>query len=176
MYISPLSGISFEYGIASFPSGSAVRNLPTMQEQQEARVWSLSWEDSLEEGMATHSSILAWKIPWTEEPGRLQSMGSQTVGHEWAIWLSLYFQGHFFFLNTAMPSATWPVLQGSKSAGGLVLCEPRPYRGPLPSHSSWSEAPASSPWQHHLSSLSSKHSSPHMVTKDIFVCDENDYF
>ena len=43
---------------------------------------SLSLEDALEEGMATHSSILAWRIPWTEEPGRLQSIGSQTVGHD----------------------------------------------------------------------------------------------
>ena len=44
--------------------------------------WSLDPEDPLEEGMATHSSIYAWKIPWTEEPGRLQSMGSQRVGHD----------------------------------------------------------------------------------------------
>ena len=54
-----------------------VNNLPTMQETQ---VQSLGQEDSLEKGMATHSSILAWRIPWTEEPGRLQSMGSQRVG------------------------------------------------------------------------------------------------
>ena len=46
-------------------------------------VWSLAWEDPLEEGMATHSSILAWRIPLTEEPGRLQSMGSQKVRHVW---------------------------------------------------------------------------------------------
>ena len=46
------------------------------------RVLSLGWEDPLEEGMATHSSILAWEIPWTEELGRLQSMGSQRVRHE----------------------------------------------------------------------------------------------
>ena len=52
-----------------------------MQETQEMRVRSLGWEDSLEEGMATHSSILAWKIPWTEE---LQSMESQRVWHNWA--------------------------------------------------------------------------------------------
>ena len=45
------------------------------------QVQSLGWEVTLEEGMATHSSILAWRIPWTEEPGRLQSMGSQRVGH-----------------------------------------------------------------------------------------------
>ena len=45
-------------------------------------VRSLGWEDPLEEGMATHSSILDWSISWTEEPGRLQSMGSQRVGHD----------------------------------------------------------------------------------------------
>ena len=50
---------------------------------QETRVQSLGWEDSLEKGMATHSSILAWRIPWTEEPGKPQSMGSQRVGHDW---------------------------------------------------------------------------------------------
>ena len=48
---------------------------------QEMQVQSLGQEDALEEEMATHHSILAWKIPWTEEPGRLQSMGSQRVGH-----------------------------------------------------------------------------------------------
>ena len=52
---------------------------------QEIRVHSLDWEDLLDEEMATHSSILAWKIPWTEEPGGLQSMGSQTVGHDWVV-------------------------------------------------------------------------------------------
>ena len=52
-----------------------------MQETQETRVQSLGWEDPLEEGMATHSSILAWRIPWTEEPSGLQSMGLQRVWH-----------------------------------------------------------------------------------------------
>ena len=56
-----------------------VKNLPTVQETQ---VQSLGWEDLLEKGIATHSSILAWRIPWTEEPGRLQSTGSQRVGHD----------------------------------------------------------------------------------------------
>ena len=56
-----------------------VKRLPTMQETQ---VQSLGREDPLEKGMATHSSTLAWKIPWTEEAGRLQSMGSQRVGHD----------------------------------------------------------------------------------------------
>ena len=57
------------------------KNLPAMQVTQ---VQSLGWEDPLEKGMATHSCILAWRIPWTEEPGRLQSMGSQRVRHDWA--------------------------------------------------------------------------------------------
>ena len=55
-----------------------------MQETLETRVQSLAWEDPLEEGMATHSSILTWKIPWTEEPSGLQSTGSQRVGHDWS--------------------------------------------------------------------------------------------
>jgi len=53
--------------------------LPAMQETQ---VQSLRWDDPLEKEMATHSSIFAWRIPWTEEPDRLQSMGSQRVGHD----------------------------------------------------------------------------------------------
>ena len=57
------------------------KNPPAMQELQETQVQSLDQEDLLEEEMATLSSILAWEIPWTEEPGRLQSMGSQRVGH-----------------------------------------------------------------------------------------------
>ena len=54
-----------------------------MQETQEAPVQSLGGEDPLEVGMVTHSSILAWRIPWTEEPGGLHSMGSQRAGHDW---------------------------------------------------------------------------------------------
>ena len=56
-----------------------VKNLPAVQE---TRIRSLSWEDPLEKEMATHSSNLAWRIPWTEEPGRLQSTRSQRVGHD----------------------------------------------------------------------------------------------
>ena len=56
---------------------------------QETGVPSLRWEDLLEEEMTIHSSILAWRIPWTVEPGRVQSMGSQWVGHDWATSLSL---------------------------------------------------------------------------------------
>ena len=53
----------------------------SLSPMQETWVRSLGWEELLEKEMATHSSILAWKIPWTEEPGRLQSIGSQRVGH-----------------------------------------------------------------------------------------------
>jgi len=62
-----------------FPGYSMVTDLPAMQETQ---VQSLGLEDPLEKEMATHSSILAWRIPWTEEPGGLQSMGSKRVGHD----------------------------------------------------------------------------------------------
>ena len=68
-----------------------VRNPPAMQETW---VQSLGWEDALEDGMATHSSILAWRIPWTEEPGGLQSIGSQRVGHDWATKCSTAQQAH----------------------------------------------------------------------------------
>ena len=56
-----------------------IKNLPAMQKTQ---VQSLGQEDPLEKGMETHSSILAWRIPWTEDPGGLQSMGSRGVGHD----------------------------------------------------------------------------------------------
>ena len=61
-----------------FPGGSVVKNLAANAED------AGDWEELLVKGMATHSSILAWKIPWTEEPGRLQSMGLQRIGHDWS--------------------------------------------------------------------------------------------
>ena len=64
-----------------FPGGSVVKNLPAMQGTW---VWSLGWEDPLQKGMTTHPSILAWKIPWTEESGGLQFLGSQKVKCNWA--------------------------------------------------------------------------------------------
>ena len=67
-----------------------VKHLPSMRETQ---VQSLGWEDLLEKEMAAHSSTLAWRIPWTEEPGRLQSMGSQRVKHDWAT--SLHFTSYW---------------------------------------------------------------------------------
>ena len=68
-------------GLSASLVAQMVKRLPTMQE---TRVRSLGWEDPLEKEMATHSSIHAWKIPWTEEPGGLQSIGSQRVRHDCA--------------------------------------------------------------------------------------------
>ena len=65
--------------IWGFPVAQIVKNLPAMQE---ARAQTLGQEDLLEKEVATHSGILAWKTPWKEKPGRLQSMGSQRVGHD----------------------------------------------------------------------------------------------
>ena len=72
---------SFSAVVSNWDSLAAqtVKNLPAIQENW---VPSLGWEDPLEKGMATHSNILVWKIPRREEPGRLQSMGSQKVGHD----------------------------------------------------------------------------------------------
>ena len=74
-------GIAFLWGWI-FPVVQTVKNLPAMQE---TRVQSLGQEDPPEKGIAIHSSILAWRIPWMEEPGRLQSIGLQRVGHDWEI-------------------------------------------------------------------------------------------
>ena len=73
-----------------------VKHLPTMRETW---VQALGWEDPLEKEMATHSRTIAWKIPWTEEPGRLQSMGSHRVRHDWAT--SLH-----FIVQTGFPGGT----------------------------------------------------------------------
>ena len=122
-----------------------VKNLPAIQE---TRVQFLGQEDPLEEKMATHSSILAWEIPWTEEPGGLQSMGSQRVRHNLAtkfhfsLWFGTSLPGISLFLNTSPPisgqiaqeSITFyplivELLQMS-SHYGLCLCFPLLIRKP----------------------------------------------
>ena len=85
----PDSSQIFAYHLQASLVAQMVKCLP---EVQEIRVWSPGWEDPLEKEMATHSSTLAWKSPWTEEPGRLQSMGLQRVGHDWVTSLSLSLQ------------------------------------------------------------------------------------
>ena len=67
--------VMISYSWLYFPGGS-------FQAKQETKILSLGWEDRLEKEMATHSSILAWQIPWTEEPGGIQSMGWQRAGHD----------------------------------------------------------------------------------------------
>ena len=98
----------------SFPDGSVVNNPPAVWETW---VWSLGWEDSLEEEMATHSSILSWRIPQTEEPGRLQSTGSQRGRHNW----SNYTHTHTQDFPPAWIS-TWFLEVGMRAAG--VCLEP----------------------------------------------------
>ena len=73
-----------------------VKNMPARQELQETQ----GQEDPLQKGMATHSSILAWRIPWTEEPGGLQSMGSQRIGHDLAC-------THTYVLTPALGGQGW---------------------------------------------------------------------
>ena len=80
LYNRSLLVIYFIY--EGFPGGSAVKYRSAMQETRETQVQFLSQEDPLEEGMVTHASIPAWRVPWTEEPGGLQSTVSQIVGHD----------------------------------------------------------------------------------------------
>ena len=89
-----------------------VKRLSTMRE---TRVWALGWEDPLEKEMAIHSSTIAWKTPWTEEPGRLQSMGSQRVGHDWVTSLSL--------LKWGLRQRIWEVMSALWMASSLTFTE-----------------------------------------------------
>ena len=93
-------------------------NLPSVWETQ---VWSLGWEDSLEKGMATHSSILAWRITLTKEPGRPQSMGSQSVGH---YWVAFTFTFHFHKMkrqNKTLPTEKAAIKTKETSAFKIIL-------------------------------------------------------
>ena len=80
LFTKTVSFLNHDQLLAASLVAQMVKNRPAMQETQ---VWSLDLEDLLEKGMATHSSILAWRIPWTEESGRLKFMGSQRDGHAW---------------------------------------------------------------------------------------------
>ena len=84
-----------------FLGDQMVMTLPAMQETQ---VWSLGWEDTLEKGMATHSSTLAWRIPRSENPGGLQSMGLQGVGHDW---VTFTFKSSLHILDTSPLPDMW---------------------------------------------------------------------
>ena len=98
-YLCPLSNLCRIFLMAQM-----VKNLPAMQETQ---VWSPCWEDCLEKEMASHSSILVWRIPWTEEPDGLQSKGSQSAGHDWMT-------NTFTFISVAAqrnPARVWELLR-----------------------------------------------------------------
>ena len=88
--VGPWITVNFTVYTQASQVAQRLKHLPAMRE---AWVRSLGQEDPLEKEMATHSSILAWRIPWTEEPGGLQSTGSQRVGHDWAT--SLHFTSQF---------------------------------------------------------------------------------
>ena len=108
---------------------------------RETWVWSLDQEDPLEKEMATHSSTLAWKIPWAEEPGRLQFMGLQRVGHNWATSFLLSFFPHLTDKETEILNneATWTesyssqVVEPRIKAGSVWLETPPPPAPACPS-------------------------------------------
>ena len=91
-----------------------IKNLPAVQE---TRVWSLGQDDALEKGMATHSSILAWRIPWTEEPGGLQSMELQRVRHNWATntFTSIRIKDKFFLEDYFLMKPNTDRIQATRS-------------------------------------------------------------
>ena len=101
-------GYPLQYSWVSLVA-QAVKNSPAVQETW---VQSLGWEDPLEKRTATHSSILAWKSPWTEEPGRLQSRGSQRVRHDWAAF-NIYFFQYIFICCVVTVVAVAVVLSDS---------------------------------------------------------------
>ena len=111
------------------PMAQQVKIPPAMQEPQEMWVQFLGWEDPLEEEMATHSSILAWIIPWTEEPGGPQSMWSQTVGHNWLNTHSTSLHDSDAFVLANHPYSTkwynsllesdWSLVDGGQRHGSL---------------------------------------------------------
>ena len=96
IFSSKDNNITYLKGIRTSLVAQKVKCLSTMWE---TRVRSLCREDTLEKEMATHSNTIAWKIPWMEEPDRLQSMGSQRIGHDWATSLSLSLKGILWGLN-----------------------------------------------------------------------------
>ena len=137
-----------------------VKNLPVMQETQ---VLSLGQEDPLEKEMATHSSILAWRIPWTEEPGGLQSVGSQKVGQDWATntqyvthsplfcWVLIFVLPlhKYVFLTSLLSGSAWPESRNSCLSGPPELSCPGSLEaleaGDSPGHSCSTSAPGKSP-------------------------------
>ena len=116
---------------------------------QETRGWSLGWKDPLEKEMATHSSTLAWKIPWMEELHRLQSMGLQRVKHDWATSLSHNSQALSLGRENAPPSPLWvPIInptegeRGKFSGDGMGALQTFPS---IPTPKRWKSPPGGEP-------------------------------
>ena len=103
-----------------------LKRLPPMRETW---VRSLGWEDPLEKEMAIHSSILAWRIPWTEKPSRLPSMGSQRVGHDWVISLSLCIMGLFSPVGFKASSTLWNTINWVCARVCEHMCRVGCYKG-----------------------------------------------
>ena len=110
-----------------------VKNLPANAGYVKDRLRSLHQEDPMEEGMATHSSILAWRIPWTEEPGRLSSMGSRRVGHNWS---SLAHSHTYIPLETSFCPTPHPTYLGRPRALACTPCAGQQLRASYFTHGS----------------------------------------
>ena len=107
------------YPFLGFPGGPVVKTSSAMQETQ---TWSLGWEEPLEEEMAAHSSILAWRIPWTEEPHELESMGSQRVRCNWVCVCVCVCVWKCACAGTHTHTQGWG--RGHSSWGSSLLCSP----------------------------------------------------
>ena len=97
-----------------------VKKLPTMRETW---LWSLSREDLLEKGLATHSSILAWRIPWTEEPGGLQTVGSQRVRYDWGTNSFSFTRFHWDRQSMKLDVSGWIVYENSLYCSCHFFCK-----------------------------------------------------
>ena len=104
-FIYEFSVLKLHIYVKGFPNGLDIKNLPAVQETQKTWVWSQGWEDPPEKEMATHSSILAWKITWTEEPGGQLFTGLQRVRHNWAHMHTYMWNAIFVFLYLTCHSA-----------------------------------------------------------------------
>ena len=115
-----------EEGKVDVPASLVAQRLKCLPGMWETWVWSLDREDPLEKEMSTHSSTLAWRIPWREEPGRLQSMGLQRVGHDWVTSIFTFFNLMFHGKIESQKECgmTWCV-SCSQEPGPLGSCKPQ---------------------------------------------------
>ena len=111
-----------EYGRGGLPWWLG-NEVSATQEKQEMGVRSLGWEDPLEKSTATHSSILARKVPWTEKPGKLLYMGLQRIGHDWSNWASRHGRGRQVSLKASWPAGIFPAQPSPKDValGGMQV-------------------------------------------------------